>query len=110
MFASISISTCNYSHLCARLKFVTHATHRFSSNLQLFNGNTVLEAVYLLNASKSADYQLYTNAYAELQLNVLRLLAEAKGITVTDNLDKARAEILDVIKFEADLANVSRKF
>ena len=77
---------------------------------QLYNGNTVLEAAYLLNASKSSDYQQYTTAYADLQLSVLRLLAEGRGASdtmISERLELTRQEILDVIAFEADLANVS---
>lgn len=77
---------------------------------QLFNGNTVLEAIYLLNASRADEYQFYTNAYADLQMDVLRLLAGSKGSQesqVTALIGKAREEVLEVIAFEADLANVS---
>ncbi|KAI1280597.1 Membrane metallo-endopeptidase-like 1 [Halotydeus destructor] len=72
----------------------------------LYNGNTVLEAVYLLNAS--LDYQ---KAYADFQVNVLKLLTEAKGWTISeDNLEKARQEVLATIAFEADLANITKSF
>ncbi|RWS13894.1 endothelin-converting enzyme 1-like protein [Dinothrombium tinctorium] len=75
----------------------------------LYAGATILENVYLINASiANEQYNNYFIAYTELQYKVLQILAEFKGVKEAA-FDKRRIEeqIASLFRFEADLANVS---
>lgn len=87
-------------------------------DLQLFNGNTVLETVYLLNATNSPEeYGSYATQYTDLIFNVLYLLANSNNQTDSLSIEAEKAKLftpllpklMDMFSFEADLANVSSK-
>ena len=87
---------------------------------QVFAGETILESVYLENATQSSELSPHSEAYIDLQLNILRFLVETKQhldnssdskVNTGTNeavINYVRKEIEKMFEFEVDFAMVSR--
>jgi hypothetical protein len=84
---------------------------------QVFAGETILERVYLENATQSPELSASSEAYIDLQLNILRYLVETKqqgdgsGTNVNTESNEAvinnvRRKLVKTFEFEVEFAKV----